>query len=860
MPKPKTQMNPLLQSSLQYQEYLAARIQETRASSMDSSGRRKLDSSISRGGSDLYKERDEDIEWKPPPLVHSWRRHLNDKPTSKAGVLSSSSSHSAHTTYDNSLDLERLHDSDRGVRRGSGGGMNNTNGVHLDKERKHWSSHVFGKDDENDEIMKGMTSWSTLLGIDDASSKLSNLRISTSPDRKPVKRLQREQHSPREAAAKDADANNHKKITSPNKRTASNMKALKVHRPDPRPEIVVTSRLFRQWIGTVRTLKAMRETTERRVVQRLKFLRQRRYFFSWRFCYTTLRLRTYLNEKKLMKSMTLWKQAKYRQERLYSRAEEHYRCINAMRFFRKLRLLIIALNEKRRLHQMKSMASKYFNKSLLRRLIIVWRFEAKKLRREREIEREHEERKERIRKLVSNLSNKGSASSETQYENPRVVEEVDDSGFGMYEDEGGNDINGESSFGGDNASYSNRLIKSRDIETLQFESDEEVEPHSPPPPAYSPPSKSSSLGTAAAVGDKRESNGPRKNATSVASQSRMPNRSTPNRSKSATTSIPSKTEKTRGTHAAVSSTVNVPSSLPSSRTPAASSNGHTEGRSKSISSVAEAKKVPNSFISDPVELETRAKERRQRIALLKKQSEERIAKRHQEEMEKQKEKAQQEEEAFNKLKEEKRLKMEMVKADSQREKDRALILQHRIKMADKFRRSQLLVRAGFAPWCRLIEQRRWNTIKAKNFRNDYLLQSTWIAFYGFVMMQRRERAHKEHRQGALASAHRRRKLLRTVWRRWILYRKMLRAKAKAVTGHFSRFTLSRRAFKAWRTTLEKVRRKMAQHMRFMAPRGDLCTLRYYFRQWSMYLEEQLIDRDVRNRSEATWAKVQAWLK
>jgi hypothetical protein len=35
-----------------------------------------------------------------------------------------------------------------------------------------------------------------------------------------------------------------------------------------------------------------------------------------------------------------------------------------------------------------------------------------------------------------------------------------------------------------------------------------------------------------------------------------------------------------------------------------------------------------------------------------------------------------------------------------------------------------------------------NLLKAANFREDYLLQSSWIAFYGYVMMLKNERVRK----------------------------------------------------------------------------------------------------------------------
>lgn len=47
---------------------------------------------------------------------------------------------------------------------------------------------------------------------------------------------------------------------------------------------------------------------------------------------------------------------------------------------------------------------------------------------------------------------------------------------------------------------------------------------------------------------------------------------------------------------------------------------------------------------------------------------------------------------------------------------------------------------------------RMNYITAANFRDDVLLQSTWIAFYGYIMMMQKERARKLYRLSSLALA------------------------------------------------------------------------------------------------------------
>ena len=159
-----------------------------------------------------------------------------------------------------------------------------------------------------------------------------------------------------------------------------------------------------------------------------------------------------------------------------------------------------------------------------------------------------------------------------------------------------------------------------------------------------------------------------------------------------------------------------------------------------------------------------------------------------------------------------------------------------------------------------MQSRRIDWVKAMDFRDDTLLQLAWIALYGYCMNLRTERARREYRQGAMAKAHYLRNLLRCHFHRLKLHRKMLRAKATAVTGHFSRFTVGRRALGAWRIALERERRRAVQALRHVQPRGDASVKRYYFRRWQTRHTDWLLEKEVDSRAASQWAKVQGWLR
>jgi hypothetical protein len=108
------------------------------------------------------------------------------------------------------------------------------------------------------------------------------------------------------------------------------------------------------------------------------------------------------------------------------------------------------------------------------------------------------------------------------------------------------------------------------------------------------------------------------------------------------------------------------------------------------------------------------------------------------------------------------------------------------RQAENHYRSQLLIRCGWAPWMRLLELSLVNSEKATAFRADWLRLVYWGRLVGYWRAVRTEFARREFRLSAEAVAQYKRFWLRLVFTRMKRYRKILRAKAVAVSNQFSR--------------------------------------------------------------------------
>ena len=299
-----------------------------------------------------------------------------------------------------------------------------------------------------------------------------------------------------------------------------------------------------------------------------------------------------------------------------------------------------------------------------------------------------------------------------------------------------------------------------------------------------------------------------------------------------------------------------------------------------------------------VDIETRSKLRRENLARLKKEAEYRVARRAEEDARRRKSRQDSEDMEIDRLREEKRLQIEKSKQENMLEKEKLNVLMKKLESAGKFYNKQLLVRVGMAPWIRLIEQRRMSSVRAKSYYDDHLVQSTFMALYSYAMLEKNERSRKEYKQTLLAATYYRKKLLKNIWKHWyslitlyihilthsltysltyslthsltrsltpslinrLLHRKMLRTKAKAVTGHFSRFCLRKNAFRAWRIALERLRRSEVSKLRAVIPRGNNCIKRHFWLKWLEYLSERRVERQIDFKANMTWAKVQGWMK
>jgi hypothetical protein len=105
----------------------------------------------------------------------------------------------------------------------------------------------------------------------------------------------------------------------------------------------------------------------------------------------------------------------------------------------------------------------------------------------------------------------------------------------------------------------------------------------------------------------------------------------------------------------------------------------------------------------------------------------------------------------------------------------------------------------------------------------------------------------------------RRRMLSTLWKKWKSYRKILRAKAIAVTRQILSFGRSMRAFRAWQISFERKRRKEASQISAVRYQQNQMLLGRCLRRWKEYNQEQEFEKEIEERVDVTWAKVQNWL-
>lgn len=184
----------------------------------------------------------------------------------------------------------------------------------------------------------------------------------------------------------------------------------------------------------------------------------------------------------------------------------------------------------------------------------------------------------------------------------------------------------------------------------------------------------------------------------------------------------------------------------------------------------------------------------------------------------------------------------------------------RLKLAKAHYRKQLLINLGLSPWMQLVNAHRLNVDKAENFYADGLMQRYYGIWKNVLINSRLERRKISDRMNMLAVSYYRRQLMRFVWKKWKLYRKLLKAKALAIGGQFSRHALRRRGFLSWKIAYDRRVRSLAMKMQTIAiPHCRVVLRRYYISRWKDFVRQAKFERDVQLRTDLTWSKVQGWL-
>lgn len=212
--------------------------------------------------------------------------------------------------------------------------------------------------------------------------------------------------------------------------------------------------------------------------------------------------------------------------------------------------------------------------------------------------------------------------------------------------------------------------------------------------------------------------------------------------------------------------------------------------------------------------------------------------------------------------------LQEAKRKKQDQQEKSLLHRQEVKQtqamvhrAESFRRKWLMIHHGLAPWIRYMNRSYRQHQQAIQFDNRRLLTNTWQLLKIYAHTRKAERIRQEYGQSLMATNHHRRRLLRHIFKQWQLYRKLLRAKARALMGHFSRRTLPKRVFQAWKLAYARsVRSTNARLQRDIIPFANRVVKRYYWQQWLEFLQEKRLSREIEYRSEMKWQAVQSWLR
>ena len=152
-------------------------------------------------------------------------------------------------------------------------------------------------------------------------------------------------------------------------------------------------------------------------------------------------------------------------------------------------------------------------------------------------------------------------------------------------------------------------------------------------------------------------------------------------------------------------------------------------------------------------IDERAKQRRERAAVLQKAAESRVRKHKEDERRQQQSKLIEEESKLLQYQFEHKLHLNAAALKETAQEENVRALKGKRLRAEAFRRKQILVRWGLVPLIRIGDIARNNWFTAVNYSDDALLQQAWVALYGFCANQKRERIRRESRPAFLAVSH-----------------------------------------------------------------------------------------------------------
>jgi hypothetical protein len=358
----------------------------------------------------------------------------------------------------------------------------------------------------------------------------------------------------------------------------------------------------------------------------------------------------------------------------------------------------------------------HYNKVLLNKIIIAWKRNIRKLKHQRIVEIEHKTRVDRISNLVSNLSvginssktksneidkkrlesetlnkiNKNKISPRSSPHSPKVRKDVKFPVQGrginpnllinklkLSEKSNYKDIKS-------NHNNNNNNNNESDSISLTYSSEEDdldppSPPRSPPPPPYIKPNRTSRQHDNLGINANQNDSNPNYKAMN------KPLRNNSNRHNSKDREINTKIIDSNNNN---------------------NNNRRTTNHSK--------KDIDNAPPTPPIDLDNRFAERKEKLNTLRKQAEERVAKRNLENNQLNKKKERIADEALDKLRDEKRLQLEKLKIDSLREKERQneklILFQQHMRKSEHHYQSQLLIHKGFTPWLRLMDLSRYHYI------------------------------------------------------------------------------------------------------------------------------------------------------